>query len=254
MEQQQFEKTPAKANRWFKAFIVLALLYGITFSLDAFFNWVFFFGAAYSLFLSYYYLPMQPKIFQGRPKASRFDQQQQAGNPNTWTAKKIIQLIAYTIGGLFVLLFIIGIFSDDDQPVDTDASESAVTLTGTGNDFVNKGENDSADYYYTRALEIDPNYLEAVYGKGLVLYNRGEKDEANKNFLQAYEGGYRYPWLSWVLADANDKAGNTDKAIELYKESVNLDSSYVDSYRRLAELVPAERDLYLQLADKYSSN
>lgn len=257
MTQEYFERTPRKANRWFRAFVVLALLYGITFSLHSIFNWMFFLGAGYSLFMSYFTLPVQPKIFQ-----------KQSAERVTYTAtpvdrtKRIVRLIAISVFSFFVFLFLVGIFSGNNEESETTTTsepeettdESAASLTSTGNDLFNDGKYAEADGYYDRAIALDPGYWEAVYGKGIVLYQNGNRDEANTYFTRAYEGGYRYAWLSWVLADTYDKSGATARAVELYKESVGLDSSYVDSYNRLAELVPMERDKYLELARKHASN
>lgn len=273
METEKFEKTPRKANRWFRAFVVLALLFGATFSLNSVFNWIFFFGAAYSFFMSYYLLPMQPKIFQGsqnRQRQSRPWQNQDQSYRNeaevvspVERSKKIAIIIASSIFGLFFFLMVIGfLVGDPEEDVQSSGQEqsyepvdnSAAALVSRGNDFFNNQEYDSADVYYDKALVLDGGYMEAIYGKGIVLYQQGRIDEANTAFLRAYEGGFRYAWLSWVLADMYDKQGQTSRAADFYKESVKLDSSYVDSYKRLAELEPGNSDKYLKLAQKYSSN
>ena len=256
MEQEYFEKTPRKANRWFRAFVVLALVYGITFSLHSIFNWIFFLGAGYSLFMSYFTLPVQPKVFQGQ-SAERVTYGAPVGR-----TKKIVRLITISVVSFFVFLFLVGVFSGNSEESQTTTTiepeettdKSAASLTDKGNDLFNDGQYDAADGYYDRALALDPNYLEAVYGKGIVLYQNGSHDEANTYFSRAYEGGYKYAWLSWVMADAYDKSGATTRAVELYKESVNLDSSFVDSYNRLAELLPEEREKYLELAQKHANN
>jgi len=262
VETKNFEKTPKKAGSWFRAFVVLALLYGITFSLHSFFNWIFFFGAVYALFMSYYLLPVQPKIFQGNSNRSY-----QNYNTNTQTASPIDRsrrmaiLIGSSIFGLFFFLMVIGfLVGDPEEETEQDeqqeqpheqVDDSAAALVSRGNEFFNDQEYDSADSYYDKALAVDGGYMEAIYGKGIVLYQRGRLDEANTAFLRAYEGGFRYAWLSWALADMYDKQGQTSRAADLYKESVKLDSSYIDSYKRLAELEPGNSDKYLQLAEKH---
>jgi tetratricopeptide (TPR) repeat protein len=134
------------------------------------------------------------------------------------------------------------------------ADPTASDFISTGNDFFNQQQYDSADKYYDRALSIEGSNMEAVYGKGIVLYQKGRVDESVTMFNRAYEGGFRYAWLSWVLADVYDKRGQTAQAVTLYKESVNLDSTYTDSYKRLAELEPVNRAKYLQLVEKYTPN
>ena len=273
MAEEYFEKTPRKAARWFRAFIVLALLYGITFSVHPVFNWIFFFTAAYSLFMSYFTLPVQPKIFQKQAKPFN------SGGRTSYTStpspsqladrgKKVVRIVIYSIGGVFLLFMLIGIFAgnDDESTTSTttieeeeqssapDDSNEAESLAFKGNDLINNSQPDSADIYYDRALQMDPDLMMAIYGKGLVLYNKGNRDEATTYFTKAYDGGYRYAWLSWVLGDTYDKSGARERAIERYKECINLDSTFTDSYNRLAELLPEEKDKYLQLSQKHPSN
>lgn len=278
-EPDTFEKTPKKATRWFRTFVVLSLLYGITFSLNSFFNWIFFFAAIYSLFMSYFLLPVQPKVFQARPKQQWRGPQSNAGregqpqsqsagstvvNPAERAKKVIIGIVAIMFA-LFMIPFTIGLiegFSGEESDIKDiqeefmpeESVDPVVSHVSKGNDFFNDQNYDSADYYYDKALAINGGYGEAIYGKGIVAFQRGRADEANRFFLRAYEGGFRYAWLSWVLADMYDKQGQTFRATELYKESVNLDSTYVDSYKRLAELEPALAQKYLDLAERHKAN
>ncbi len=275
-EPETFEKTPKKASRWFRAFIVLTLLYGITFSLDSFFNWIFFWAALYCFFMSYFTLPVQPKVFQGRPK-QQFNYGSRAGQAQTQSGqggadvpaargRKTVILVVSILLGVFVgIPFIVGLIEGfteesstttdtEEQSTSSEEATTGMALVDIGNDFFNQQQYDSADKYYDRALADDADNMAAVYGKGIVLYQRDRRDEANAWFLRAHEGGYRYAWLSWVLADTYDKQGQSVKAVNFYKESVNLDSTYTDSYKRLAELEPANSAKWLELAQKYKTD
>jgi tetratricopeptide (TPR) repeat protein len=232
--EQKFNKTPAKANRWFRAFVVISLLYGITFSLDSIFNWIFFFGAVYSLFMSYFLLPVQPKIFQGNQNRSRQAQWQGpgeaygAGNVSPQDrAKKVAIIISASIGGLFVFLIVIGLLVGDpeneqqsdrqEEVYDIDSNPAA--LANRGNEYYNNQQYDSAEIYYNRALALDGDNVDATYGKAIVF----------------------------------DQRGQTSDAAEYYKKAVGLDSTYVYSYSRLAELEPEKQEFYLKLAEKYAN-
>lgn len=265
---EEFEKTPKKANRWFRIAIVLALLYGATFSLNSFFNWVFFFASAYAFFMSYFLLPAQPKIFQGKQRPSggwtRPAQKDTGRGPapadQAAKVKRIMFIIAGTFFGLFFFFFIIGIMNPEPPAQEYEdlyangSQPTASDLVNRGNDLFNNQEYDSAGKYYDRAYALDHTNMEAIYGKGIVLYATGNEEQAMPLFRQSYEGGFRFAWLSWVLADMHEKNGNSAQAALLYKESVNLDSSFVDSYKRLAELEPENSFKYLQLAEKHGSN
>lgn len=59
-------------------------------------------------------------------------------------------------------------------------------------------------------------------------------------YTQAYESGYRSSALSYVLAFIYDEQGKTSEAINFYKEAIEYDSTIVDIYTRLGELIPGE--------------
>lgn len=245
------------------------MLYGITFSLNGVFNWVFFCLAAYALFLSYFYLPVQPKIFQkrGGGRASSYSNPATQQTSSVVTARRIVFAIAGVFFGIFALLMIIGIFTNDDGDSSSTTSiespaegydqgetadqPTASSLISQGNDFFNNQQYDSANKYYEDALEVDPSAMEAVYGKGIVLYNQGRTDDAYIQFQRAYDGGFRFSWLSWVLGKRLDDRGEQVRAGALYHEALSMDSSYSEIYTRLAEFEPGNRDKYLRLAEKY---
>lgn len=271
---EEFQKTPAKADRWFKAAIVLALLYGATFSLHSIFNWIFFCASGYAFFMSYFLLPVQPKIFQQKRRQERnWTGQAETGNQfgggatsQPQNAVTVIKRVMFTIVGgvfaLFMFFFVKELVDPTPEGTNTEytdlyaegAEPTAQDLVNRGNDLFNDQQYDSAWKYYDLAATADNSNMEAVYGKGIVRYQQDKKEEAMTWFRQSYEGGFRYSWLSWVLAEMNEKNGNATQAISLYKESVSLDSTYVDSYKRLAELEPSNRDKYLKLAEKHASN
>lgn len=275
MAQEEFNKTSVKADRWFRAAIVFALLFGATYSLYSLFNWIFFCATAYAFFMSYYLLPQQPKIFQQnrqKPGSGPRSRQPFTGMPNSDVPpmdpmkriKRIVFGIAGGIFGLFFLLILIGIFFGDpveegeqisvDQSTQESGELTADEMLTMGDNFFNEKKFDSADWYYQKALDMQPDNYAAVYGKGIVLYETNRKDQAMATFIRSYEGGYRNAWLSWVLADMRDKQGQTTEAIRLYKESIEQDSVNTDSYTRLAQLEPANASKYLEMARRHKDN
>lgn len=268
--EEEFQKTPKKADRWFRLAIVFALLYGITFSLHYVFNWILFFAAGYSFFMSYFLLPVQPKIFQQQRRQQNFGGSRQ---PNAGTAtpvnpaqqvKRIVFGVVGTVFGLFFILVVYFMINPEaaensgevtaEEVYDEPTEQSASDYIGKGDDFFNNKEYDSAAVYYQKALDREPDNMMAVYGQGIVLWQTDRKDEAMVKFRQSYEGGNRFWWLSYIMADSYDQQGNTGMAIPLYKESLSLDSACTDCYNRLAALEPENSDKYLKLAQKHPSN
>jgi cytochrome c-type biogenesis protein CcmH/NrfG len=168
------------------------------------------------------------------------------------------------------------------NPNDLDA------LTNVGNRFFENNQYDSALAYYDRVLEIEPQNAAALYNKGLIYYNqqqyeksvellnqciranpdytdayliqghnyydRQRLDEALTWYNRAYERGMQNAFLSHVLAYIYDTKGNLARALPLYKEALQLDSTRVDIYPRLAELEPTQAARYNALAERWKNN
>lgn len=137
-----------------------------------------------------------------------------------------------------------------------------------------RNERDSALYYYERALEADPQLYDAAYGKAIIYFNEQNYAQSNEElkyilnrtdqyvnafllagdnyysannydqaigyYQNAYRLGARSKELSNIMAYIYDVKGNQSRAIELYKETLQYDSTLVDIYKRLGELIPGE--------------
>jgi cytochrome c-type biogenesis protein CcmH/NrfG len=157
--------------------------------------------------------------------------------------------------------------------------EYAEAILGYANVLTVREQNDSAILMYDRALEINPDYKEAAYGKAWVYYAQQRYDESinyltnllqrNEDYYDAmlllgdsyyeqknldsalpwYEnayqnGGARSRVLCHIMAYIYDTKADYQKAIPLYKEALTYDSTVVDIYSRLSELIPGEEGNY----------
>lgn len=155
----------------------------------------------------------------------------------------------------------------------------AEAMLGYGNVLTIREQDDSALLMFNKALEILPEYKEASYSKSLLYYNQQKYDEslaillpvlneepdyydamlligdcyyAQKKFDEAinwygnaYEnGGARSRALCHIMAYIHDTKGNYAEAIPLYKEALSYDSSVVEIYQRLGELLQNEEGNY----------
>jgi len=151
----------------------------------------------------------------------------------------------------------------------------AEAYVGYGKALVLQGQPDSAIIVFDQALAIDPDLKEALYEKAQVFANHKKYDEAmgiltqlvahypdyedarltlgdcyysqNKydEALPLYESVYvnsdsRSHILCYIMAYIYDSKGNPQKAIPLYQEALQYDSTVVDIYKRLGELLPGE--------------
>lgn len=152
--------------------------------------------------------------------------------------------------------------------------ENAELYYERGNAFFNANTIDSALVMYDQVLVLEPqheqaqfnkasiyynrkNYREAIdetkkimvynpdYVNGMLLigdsfYNQSQLDSALRWYEGAYVQGYRSAILCHLMAYIYDVKGQTNKSIDLYREAIGQDSSIVDIYTRLGELVPGE--------------
>jgi tetratricopeptide (TPR) repeat protein len=155
---------------------------------------------------------------------------------------------------------------------------SAAAYYGLGNVQAMKEQYDSSLYFYEKTLSIDPEHLNAAYGRGWVFYMQKQHDkslqamryvmERSQDYTDAYllagdnhyvrenydsamyyyepayERGARSKDLLNIMAYIYDVQGKTGKAIPLYKETLEYDSTLTDVYRRLGELIPGENGDY----------
>lgn len=152
--------------------------------------------------------------------------------------------------------------------------EYAEAMVGYGNVLLTKNFKDSALLMYDRAIASNPDYAVAYYNRCWWFYNqrdynqsiqelkillnespeyydamqllgdnyyaKNQYDSALQWYDQAYQNNLRSRWLCHVMAYIYDTKGNTNKAIELYKEALQYDDSITDIYKRLGELIPGE--------------
>jgi tetratricopeptide (TPR) repeat protein len=156
---------------------------------------------------------------------------------------------------------------------------SAEAMVGYGNVLAYRQQYDSAVVMYDKAFVIDPEYLPAPYAKGAMFYNLQRYNEAialmdpllQENtdyyngmllmgdcyyalnqfdnaivwYANAYEkGGMRSSALCHLMAYIYDTKGDNSKAIGLYQEALQYDSTIVDIYKRLGELLPNDDGNY----------
>jgi tetratricopeptide (TPR) repeat protein len=152
-------------------------------------------------------------------------------------------------------------------------------LTGYGSALLGNNKYDAALGVLDQALIINPDYENASYTKALVYYYQKKYEQSrnelfrlldrspehydamilagddyymqqkNDSAIYWYEAGYnngvRSAPLCHVMAYLYDEKGEDQKAIPLYQEALQYDSTKLDVYTRLGELFPGkEGDVY----------
>ncbi len=165
-------------------------------------------------------------------------------------------------------------------------SRDVNALVGLGEVYRELNEPDSALMMFDRALQIDGNTAAASLNKAQIYFSREQYAEVvsiltpvvSRNptdyaatqllgdayYTQVrydeamvwYERVYEEPtmrnrWLCHIMAYILDTKGNLAQAIPLYEETLRYDSSVVEVYDRLSELVAGEkRTWYKNKADQ----
>ena len=89
--------------------------------------------------------------------------------------------------------------------------------------------------YYDRAIEISPNFVDALDWKGNAFYSLGKYDEAIKCYDQAIEID---PNFGWALNDKGaslQKQGNYDEALKCLNRALEVDKTYSLAWTNKAE-------------------
>jgi len=99
-----------------------------------------------------------------------------------------------------------------------------------GNVYEDKGELDRAIEDYTTAIGLDPNWAYPWNGRGNAYEDKGELDRAIEDYTRAIalDPNWAYPWNNRGNA-YNDK-GEFDSAIEDYSRAIALDANLAQAW------------------------
>ena len=107
---------------------------------------------------------------------------------------------------------------------------TALILFHEGVDSIDADSNMEAIELFTRALELDPDMLDALLYRGLFRHGIGEEEEALADFDRAIEldpqNAGTYQMMGVVLSDAQKDR----RALELFNKVVELDPDYPGIY------------------------
>ncbi|MCP4583215.1 MAG: tetratricopeptide repeat protein [candidate division Zixibacteria bacterium] len=106
---------------------------------------------------------------------------------------------------------------------------SAVTIAG------DQGDTDSQLKALNGILEINPNYLTALYKRGSIFLSQGEYFRAAKDFSQVIDIDRRHLNAFYKLGESYYKAGNYPAAIETYKGIQELNFADAKPYAFIAK-------------------
>jgi tetratricopeptide (TPR) repeat protein len=102
-----------------------------------------------------------------------------------------------------------------------------------GNTLDEKGQTDEAIRQFQEAIRAQPSYAEAYNNLGAVLDKQGQTDEAIRQFQEAIHVQPSYADAHNNLSAVLDKKGQIDEAIRQYQEALRLKPDYAEAHNNL---------------------
>jgi len=112
-----------------------------------------------------------------------------------------------------------------------------------GTAYYSKGLYDKAILNSKRAIELKPNYAEAHYNLGAACFKKGLVDEAIASYKKAIELKPDFAQAYCNLGAAYYSKGLYDKAIVSYKKAINLKPNYAEAHGNLG-IAYGKKELY----------
>ncbi len=112
-------------------------------------------------------------------------------------------------------------------------SRNGVAHNDLGNALANQGRIDEAMAHYQQALEIKPDYVEALNNLGAAFARLGRMNEAITQHQKAVEIKPDYAQAHYNLGVAFARLDRIGEAIAHYQKAVEIKSDYVEAYYNL---------------------
>lgn len=101
------------------------------------------------------------------------------------------------------------------------------------NNYLEKGQTESAEALYKEALKADNELATAYYGLGRIYQARGQKQEALNAFESTIKINSEFMEPRLSMAQLYQETGDMDRAVGVYKDAIKLDGHNPELYYRL---------------------
>jgi tetratricopeptide (TPR) repeat protein len=225
-------------SKWYGRLAWLFLvLFSIFWSLGSFFFWILLGISSIFAFYSFHYSEVKISFFNSPPKPANPYQPGSTGPSSTGLPadlmRKIIRTIIIVAGSFIFFLFVVGIFSknDEDAPGETtnepENQTSSVTTDSTpsnmdrGIEHFNNGEYDSAIFYYDKVLQFNSEDVDGIYNKALAFYMKQDYRKSISLVKKSLRLNPDYNTGWWLLGDAYYSMNQYDSAITSLEKAHN---------------------------------
>ncbi|MEJ0054435.1 MAG: CDC27 family protein [Bacteroidota bacterium] len=229
-------------SKWYERLAWLSLvLFSIFWSVDPFFFWTLLGVSMAFWFFAFYYSDVKISIFNSPPKQANFRQPYgtAGSSPSSLPpdlTRKIIRTIIIIAGSFIFFLFVVGIFSGNNDDTSTEVAsepEKQTSVTNTndnpsfmdrGIDFFNNGDYDSAIFYYDKVLQFNSDDVDGIYNKALVYYMKKDYRKSISLVKKSVRLSPDYNTGWWLLGDDYYSMNQYDSAM------ISLEKAYNNNY------------------------
>lgn len=117
---------------------------------------------------------------------------------------------------------------------------AAITYYNLGVTLYAQGKLDEAIAAFRKAIQIDPNYLNAHLNLGVTLYTQGKLDEAIAAYRKAIQIDPNFVDAHFNLGFTLYVQGKLDEAIAAYRKVIQIDPNYVNAHNNLEVALKAQ--------------
>ena len=144
---------------------------------------------------------------------------------------------------------------DDLQPLEEILPKhDAKFYSERGHDHINKHRYNESIPEFDKAISLDPNYKEALYGLGLAYLHSNKYSDAIGVCLQAINIDANYKEAYQVLGLAHFKSNKDDEAIAALNEVLKIDPNYFPARQLLDTIKSSKTKPTLTSLNKTSTN
>jgi len=112
-------------------------------------------------------------------------------------------------------------------------SDNSVAHNDLGNALLQKGSVDEAIVHYQKALQIDPDYVDACYNLGNALLQKGAVDEAIAHYQKALQINPDYAKACNNLGNVLVQKGSVNEAIIHFQKALQIKPDFAEAHDNL---------------------
>lgn len=183
----------------------------------------------------YIYMPSEGPIIAMALGAYTLYQRARQGLP---LVSKVMAFAGVAVMAAFLVTIISrnGVYKDDFTfytAAVNDSPESAPSYKCLGDQYLNRKETAKALQNYRKALQIDPNYAEAMAKEGQIYADEGSFEKAIGQGEKAVALKPEDPVLRFTLGAFYSQAGLMDRAVGQWQKAIELYPYYAEAYNNL---------------------